>query len=197
MPARRARTNTSIGCAEPWNVSTREHLCDATNLRAEVEGDRGSRRLAREDEHSASDRWLVSASYGGFNQLRRVYDGPLEDRCGRHPLLPLSALRVDGGQIPENVFLKATALRRLRRSRVVCEPAGEDMIFVPVLPHPRVGQSRQHAGVRWGPIGRQHRLPDRNHANGGAWVLLEDLFDCGGPRRQVDQVGARSRTTRV
>ena len=87
----------------------------------------------------------------------------------------------------------ATVLNRLRGSGVARHLLGDDVVGIPILLHPHVSQPPQHERDRRGQIGREHRLPHRKHANGGAGLLLENGFECGGPpqtrrssRRQQD-----------
>jgi len=55
------------------------------------------------------------------------------------------------------------------------------VLLVPELPYTTIAQPAERPDGRRTPIGGENRLPDREHADIGFRMLLEDLFDCGGP----------------
>jgi hypothetical protein len=129
----------------------------------------------------ARERRLPMRRERGFEGGDDVDDGAVKQRRGWQTVPPANALRVNGRKIPQQLLSDATVLFGLRRLRVVGDALGQGVLAVPVLPDPRIRESTQDRRGRRGPIGWQHRLPDRVHANVARLVLLQNLFDCGGP----------------
>ena len=72
----------------------------------------------------------------------------------------------------------------------------ENMAGIPELPHLAIIETVQHARTRSTPVGRENRLPYREHHHRAFGMISQNLLDCGRPRKQVGQVGESTRITR-
>jgi hypothetical protein len=98
----------------------------------------------------------------------------------RQGLSPFGTHRIDGNQIPQSSASLAAIRFRLAGARVrhsFCQR----MLFIPELPDPPVRQAAERTCRRRNPIGRQDRLPNREHRDLRLRMLFEQFFDCGGP----------------
>ncbi len=98
----------------------------------------------------------------------------------RQGLSPFNARRIDGDQIPQRSASLAAIRFGLAGARVrhsFCQR----MLFIPELPYPPVRQATERTG-RWrNPIGRQDRLPNREHRDLRFRMLFKQFLGCGGP----------------
>jgi hypothetical protein len=125
----------------------------------------------------------------GSQRPGEVRHRPVEHRCGWHPIGPGRARRINRSEIPE-VAGSFTAVRcGLRRPRILFHLCGQQMIGIPELPRPYVGNPSQDGGERRRQIGREDGLPDRKDANPGRRPAGQHVLDCGGPPQAVGSSG--------
>ena len=97
--------------------------------------------------------------------------------------IPARVRTVHRDLIPLYPPLRAAFRLRMARIRLQLPPElpREEVVLIPILRHPRVGQPRQHRSPRTRIVRRQDRLPNRKHTNVRVGILPQHIFDCGRP----------------
>src|SRR5712692_1230237 len=103
-------------------------------------------------------------------------------RCIRL-ILPVGVRCVKNGFIPVESFLH-TAARLGVRGFLLCnfiQRTCYDVLRIPKLSNPLVGNSCHRTAAWRPPVGRQNRLPNNQHAHLPLRVPSQELLSCGGP----------------
>src|SRR6266481_4501496 len=113
-------------------------------------------------------------------------------------ILPMHAGWIQNRFIPVESFLNTAIGLRLRRSPgcVLLKFQRHDVLRVPELPSAAVCDSSERAATRRAPVRWEDRFPYHEHTHLSISVPRQELLSCGGPRRQVGQVGDSSKTSR-
>ena len=111
-----------------------------------------------------------------------VYHGAVDEFRGRELVEPLHSRWIDGGYIPQDAVAAAAF-------RLSGDLRGEQVLRIPVLLGPRVGEPLQDRRDWGAEVGKEDRLPDSEDFDRGARLLRQKFLDCGGP----PQTGASGR----
>src|SRR5579883_1879104 len=113
--------------------------------------------------------------------MRRMYYRAIQKNWLRQRIVPENSARICGCQIPqESVTLAAIGMTLAIGLRFL-DDRRYQMAGIPELSHPAIVETIQDTRTRCTPIGREDRLPDREHHHRLVGVRLQNLLDCGGP----------------
>lgn len=98
-------------------------------------------------------------------------------------VLPLGVRCVEDGVVPEEALVLTAIRLRLPwlGLRDATQFLGHKMIGVPELTCSWVRNPSQRAAARRAPVGGKDGLPNHQHAQLLAGMMIEKLLDCGGP----------------
>lgn len=137
----------------------------------------------RKDSAGKKDRTAsVAGRLQSILQKRlRLYDRPIpKDR--RWVITPIRVRAIKNGLIPIETFIEAAIWRRQRMLvRIFFQFLRNQMVGIPELPSPRIGNARQRAAARRSPVGRKDRLPHYQNSQLPVRALGDEPLHCGGP----------------
>jgi hypothetical protein len=114
-----------------------------------------------------------------------LYHRPINER--RLRASPFNPFGVERNYIPEYASVTATAW--LRCGQLLIQLSDNKVARVPELDNPKVCNPRKNRSRRPAPIRCQNRFPDHQNCQAHRPLLFQQLFDCGGPRKQSGHVG--------